>query len=190
MKNRRRIIVAFMLCAVMLLGIGYAAVTDALKIDGTAEINSGNVQSAFDANVYFSAAEVVGNAGGDQAWIDSVDNDIANFKSVNLAEQGNTAVFKFTIKNDSDLEVSVAPVLNYSGSEEAQTLAKKYFDVYSDWKNQETGVVATKTIAPGEEITYTVTVKLKETPALGDGGLLSSSFIINLTVTSVESMSY
>ena len=183
MKNRRTIIVAFMLCAIMLLGVGYAAVTSALEINGSAEINAGNVQTAFDNNVFFSDATADTN--GDVAYVDSQDNDIANFKSLNLAEQGNTAKFTFTIQNDSDLEVSVMPVLSYSGTPEIQEQAKKYFDVYSDWKVGD--VVIPKTIPAKGNVTYTVTVQLKQTPPLAENTLLSGSFNILLTATSVQS---
>ncbi|MBR2849805.1 MAG: hypothetical protein IKB84_02070 [Clostridia bacterium] len=189
MKNRRNIVIAFMLCAVMLLGVGYAAVSDALDINGTAEINAGNVQSAFDANVYFSGAVANNHTTGnnpDKAWISAEDNDVADFGSYNLSKVGDFSTFTFTIKNASDLKVSVMPVLTYSGSTEAQALSAEYFDVYSDWKVGDT--VQPREIAAGGEITYTVTVKLKKTPALAAGGLLSSSFNIKLTATTVESM--
>jgi hypothetical protein len=78
------------------------------------------------------------------------------------------------------------PVLTYSGDATAQALAAEYFDVYSDWKVD--GAVKSRKIAAGGEETYTVTVQLKKTPALAKGGLLSSSFNIKLTATSVESM--
>ena len=187
MKNRRTIIVAFMLCAVMLLGIGYAALNDALKIDGVAQITQGNVQSAFDLNVFFSDA--VANQAGDDAYVDSRDNDIANFKCLNLAKQGDKATFTFTIKNASDLDASVTPVLTYAGDATAQALAEEYFNVYSDWKNQETGVVATKILNAGEVLTYTVTVELKKTPALTEGSLINANFIINLSVQTTETES-
>lgn len=189
MKNRRKIVIAFMLCAVMLLGVGYAAVSDALDIIGTADINSGNVQSAFDANVYFSGAVAnTHNTGAtpDKAWVSVEDNDIAQFGSYNLAQEGDISTFTFTIKNSSDLEVSVTPVLTYSGDANAQAIAQEYFDVYSDWKIN--GTVQPRNIAAGGEETYTVTVKLKKTPALADGSLLSSTFNIKLTATTVESM--
>ena len=190
MKNRRIIVIAFMLCAVMLLGVGYAAVSDALDISGTAEINSGNVQSAFDTNVRFSAAVANNYTAGtnpDKAWVSSEDDDLAHFASYNLAEVGNLTTFTFTILNESDLEVSVMPVLTYAGDAAAQATAQEYFDVYSDWKVD--GEVKPKTIAAGGEETYTVTIKLKKTPALADGSLLSSTFNIKLTATSVESIS-
>lgn len=189
MKNRRKIVVAFMLCAVILLGVGYAAVSDALDISGTAEINSGNVQSAFDTNVYFSAAVANNYTTGnnpDKAWVSSEDDDLAHFASYNLAEVGNFTTFTFTVRNDSDLDVSVMPILTYAGDANAQATAQEYFDVYSDWKVN--GSVQPKTIAAGAEETYTVTVKLKKTPALAEGSLLSSTFNIKLTATSVESM--
>lgn len=189
MKNRRKIVIAFMLCAVMLLGVGYAAVSDALDISGTAEINSGNVQSAFDTKVHFSAAVAnTYNTGTnpDKAWVSTEDDDLAHFASYNLAEIGNFTTFTFTIQNDSDLTVSVMPVLTYAGDEAAQATAKEYFDVYSDWKVD--GEVKPKEIEAGKSETYTVTVKLKKTPALAKGSLLSSTFNIKLEAKSVESM--
>ena len=38
MKNRKRVIVAFMLVACMLLGVGYAAITTHLNIQGGVEV--------------------------------------------------------------------------------------------------------------------------------------------------------
>ena len=59
MKNRKTVVVAFMLCAVMLLGVGYAALSDVLDIQGTAQVTQGNAQNAFDGDVYFSAVSLV-----------------------------------------------------------------------------------------------------------------------------------
>ena len=54
MKKRRIAIVAFLLCAVMAIGIGYAATTGALNIVGTM------VATEEDYKVVISAAEVYG----------------------------------------------------------------------------------------------------------------------------------
>ena len=54
MKNRRTVVVAFLLVAVMLLGIGYASLTDTLTIIGNAHIDLDTTNKTFDEKVYFS----------------------------------------------------------------------------------------------------------------------------------------
>ena len=56
MKNRKSIVVAFLLVAVMLLGVGYAALTDILDITGSADINQSAAEEAFNEDVYFTGA--------------------------------------------------------------------------------------------------------------------------------------
>ena len=46
MKNRRNVVVAFLVCAVMLLGVGYAALTDTLTIAGQANVGTGKAEEA------------------------------------------------------------------------------------------------------------------------------------------------
>ena len=56
MKNRKTVVVAFLLCAVLLLGVGYAALSDTLDITGSADVNQSAAEEAFNEDVYFSAA--------------------------------------------------------------------------------------------------------------------------------------
>jgi hypothetical protein len=53
MKNRRIVIVAFMLVAVLCLGVGYAAVSDTLTATGKISVNETALTETFDADVYF-----------------------------------------------------------------------------------------------------------------------------------------
>ena len=62
MKNRRITLAAFLLIAVLVMGIGFAAVTDNLEINGEASANTTEATKDFDADVYFSAAEKVASA--------------------------------------------------------------------------------------------------------------------------------
>jgi hypothetical protein len=56
MKNRKTVVMAFLLVAVMLLSVGYAALTDVLDITGSADVNQSAAEEAFNEDIYFSAA--------------------------------------------------------------------------------------------------------------------------------------
>lgn len=57
MKNRRSTILAFLLCATLVLGIGYAALSDTLTIGGSATFNpSGFVNDKVESAIKFTAA--------------------------------------------------------------------------------------------------------------------------------------
>ena len=77
MKNRKSVIVAFLLVAVMLLGVGYAALTDVLDITGTADVNQSAAEESFNEDIFFSAA--VANESGNTASVNADNNDKASF---------------------------------------------------------------------------------------------------------------
>jgi hypothetical protein len=54
--KRSKIIMAFLLCACLIVGVGYAAVVDVMDITGTAEFN---MDDSMDSNVYFSEAYAI-----------------------------------------------------------------------------------------------------------------------------------
>ena len=57
MKNRRSTILAFLLCATLVLGIGYAALTDTLTVGGSATFNpSGFVADKVETAIKFTEA--------------------------------------------------------------------------------------------------------------------------------------
>ena len=162
MKNRKRVVVAFLLVAVMLMSVGYAALTDVLDITGSADVNKSAAEDAYNADIYFTAA--VANQTGNTASVNSDNNDKASFTANTLQGAGDTATFTFTITNDGDLDAIVTPSISSNTNE-------TYFSVSSDWNGQP------KTLAAGQTLTYTVTVTLKETPT----DTISGSFIIELT---------
>lgn len=170
MKNRRRIIVAFMLCAVMLLGIGYAALTDTLDITGSADVNQSAAEEAFNEDIYFSAA--VANETGNTASVNADNNDKASFTAKTLKGAGDQVTFTFTIKNDGDVAANVTPAFNAT----LGNTNSEYFDIESDWDG------ATKLLGAGQELTYTLTVTLKKTPT----ATIAGSFLVELTAVSVD----
>ena len=167
MKNRKFVVAAFLLVAVMLLGVGYAALTDVLDITGSADVNQSAAEEAFNEDIYFTAA--VANEAGNTASINSDNNDKASFTANTLKGKGDKATFTYTIINNGDVDAVVTPSISSNTNE-------TYFKVYSDWNGQPQDLDA------GDTVTYTVTIELIETPT----ETISGSCIIELTAVSVD----
>ena len=170
MKNRRNVVVAFLVVAVMLLGIGYAALTDTLDITGSADVNQSAAEEAFNEDIYFSAA--VANDEGNTASVNADNNDKASFTAATLKGKGDKVSFTFTIKNNGDVDANVTPKLNAS----LGNTNPEYFSIISDWNGE------AKVLAAHSEITYTLTVELLKTPT----ETISGSFLVELTAVSVD----
>ena len=170
MKNRRNVVIAFMIVAVMLLGIGYAALSDTLDITGSADVNQSAAEEAFNEDIFFSAA--VANETGNTASVNADNNDKASFTANTLKGKGDKVTFTFTITNDGDVAADVTPKLNAT----LGNTNTEYFSITSDWGG------AAKTLDAHSEITYTVTVELLKTPT----ETISGSFLIELVAVSVD----
>ena len=170
MKNRRNVVVAFMLVAVMLLGVGYAALTDTLDINGTVDVNQSAAEEAFNEDIFFSAA--VANEAGNTASVNADNNDKASFTINTFKGKDDVATFTFTIKNNGDVDANVTPKLNAS----LGNTNPEYFSIESDWDG------ATKTLEAGGELTYTLTVTMLKTPT----ETISGSFLVELVAVSVD----
>ncbi len=167
MKNRKTVVVAFLLVAAMLLGVGYAALTDVLDITGSADVNRSAAEEAYNEDIHFTAA--VANEAGNTASVNADNNDKASFTANTLKGKGDKATFTFTITNAGDLSAKVTPSISSNTNE-------TYFKITSDWAG------ATKDLNAGGDLNYTVTVELLETPT----DTISGSFIIELTATTVD----
>ena len=165
MKNRRNLIVAFLLCACLIVGIGYAALTDTLDITGSADVNQSAAEEAFNEDIYFSAA--VANETGNTASVNRDNNDKASFTANTLKGKDDTVTFTFTIKNAGDVDALVTPKLNAS----LGNTNPEYFTIESDWNG------AAQTVAANSEKTYTVTVTLIKTPT----ETIAGSFLVEFT---------
>ena len=176
MKNRKVIVTAFLLIAVMILGVGYAAVSDTLNFSGDAMISDGQVQHEFDADIKITAVSE-----DNATWIDYApstveiertndlivniidgagDNiqDQADFQIYNLTDAGETQVIWFKVENASAHEADL------SGTMITETGTGDYFDseytVYSADGTTET----TKLPASGTVLVKLV-ITLKNTPS-------------------------
>lgn len=174
MKQRRIVITSFLLCAVLIMGVGFAALTDLLQITGDAMIDVSQAELDLDSKVYFSAAVANTNPTNetgdykDTANISGTNNDQATCSVKSLRGKDGSATFTFTIKNASDVKVYITPSL--SGT---STLNAEYFTLESDWNG------ATKELAGGAEISYTITVACIKTPT----ETINSGFMIELNVS-------
>ncbi len=178
MKNRKTVVVAFLLVAVMLLGIGYAALTDTLTIIGNAHIDVDTANKTFDEKIYFSAAEATSTTGsGTTADIASFNADDATFTANKLATVGEKSIFTFTITNDSNVDavISIADT-KLSGSENPSNSNPQKFTVEYSYPQ---GMNIAK---QGGTITVVVTVTVKEPVT----SATSATFGIELTATSVD----
>lgn len=170
MKKRRTFIISLLLVAALALGIGYAALSDVLDIQGTAEISAGIAEEAFNQDVYFSAV-VPGK--GITASINQDNNDKATFTATGFTQVGDIVSVTYTIKNDSEhYAANVTPKLLQNSNEE-------YFKITSDWAS------TTKTIDANNEKTITIYVELVKLPTASEG-LTTASFNIELTAVTAE----
>ena len=177
MKNRKFVVVAFLVLAAMLLGVGYAALTDTLTIIGNAHIDIDVANKTFDERIYFSASEATSSTGtGTTADVVSHTADDATFTANKLATVGEKSVFTFTIKNDSNVDAVISVnTTKLSGAENPSNSNTDKFTVEYAYPD---GMNVTQS---GGEITVVVTVTVKEPVTTAT----SATFGIELTATSV-----
>lgn len=97
MKTKRTAVVAFLLCAIMAIGIGFAAISKNLEINGNANIG-------MDATG-FSVAFVQDDCETDDNLVSTIvvaeDKTVATFTVNGLKKAGQKVTGTFTIKNTS-----------------------------------------------------------------------------------------
>lgn len=190
MKKRRFGIVAFMCVAILCLGIGFAALTDDLFIDGTLNWSAEAAQKEFNQNVYFSAAAVdssstITDTTKVTTAIAADKNSDANDKvTINVAADaftvvGQKAVIVATIKNDSNLEAAIA----VNTAEGSLTSLPEAGDAFAVTYVINDATIAAKTGETASTGTVTITIELKKIP---DGAINNAAFAIELVATSVN----
>ena len=166
MKQRKTVIVAFLLAAVLLLGVGYAALSDTLTIDGSAGVSYDDASEAFDEDIYFS--KVISGTGCTAEINSDPDTGTITVTDGALKEVGDEVIATYTIKSDSDLDVKIPiPTINNDDSE--------YFEVKTSW-------AVDQTLTAGGTLDVTVTIKLIKTSDRDR----DMNFDVNFTATSIE----
>lgn len=191
MKNRKRVVVAFLLVAVLCLGIGYAALTDTLTISGTVSVggdNSNNAPAAqeWDEDIYFvdissidysktHATDADKNA---SATIDTSDKDniTVSVPVKNLFVKGDYITFTTKIQNDN---ADYAANVSVDSISIADNDSHDFFNV--ELLNVSgTSLSSLSVPAEGKSDAITVKISLKKTPA---EDISNVNFVITLTAT-------
>ena len=163
MRRTSKIILVTIIATSILLGLGYAAISNiTLTVSGTAAASA--VQSNFDVG-FASVTEV-----SDYTYVTaSVDSNISATINVSgLTQSGQTASATYEIKNNSsDLSTDLSVSTSNSNTE--------YFTISSR--------LANTSLKAGESTTVTVTVELTKTPIGED---VSSRIEVVLTAMPVE----
>ena len=178
MKNRKRIVVAFMLVAVMLMGVGYAAVTNVLDIQGSVSVSATDAEKEFNEDIYFSGVlnsgalvqSIDASAGlGYTANINTNNNDKAQFTVTGITTSGDDAVITYRIQNDSD-HVATVSLKTITNTNDAHFSFDYYFG---------SPEVKEATITAGGYVDVTVKVELIAQLTAAS----SASFVVELNVT-------
>ena len=192
MKKRRLTIIAFLLCATLLMGIGYAAVSTTLNISGRAIFSPQNVvesevasaikfkaDSAAALNDYCTSATISGDDTATIAVVINSEDDV-------IPTEGYTAKATYTVEytatnanaHYSDVELGYQwTVLNVSG----QTVEGWTVKVTPTYPDGKTTLGVGETMDLLVEVTYAV-------PANGEAPTANVEGTVNivLTYTTVE----
>ncbi|MBR2342877.1 MAG: hypothetical protein IKA64_01325 [Clostridia bacterium] len=200
MKNRKIVVVALLLVAVLTLGMGYAALNDYLTIGGFAEISATGAETGFDEKVYFlndapnSPTVVQGSTTGsfvDTATI-SDDPDIARFSVNSINSSGDKVVLMYTIKNDSDHNAKIYIASTKTGGSTQNPYASSdMFSVTYATNEDGTGVIGNTVeqgvpIAKGATVNVYVIVTLKEGKTPPTSGTVTADFTCEITAETID----
>lgn len=160
MKTKRTAIVAFLLCAIMAIGIGFASMATELKVTGKATV--GEYVEGF--NVEFTEASGTGAS--------IIDKKLARVVVDGLDMPGESVTATFTIKNNSATyaaELGTPSVLFVD--DQATKDVKGHLNIQASYNKTELGI--------GDEAILTVTITL--TSVVNDAGVADFNIIFNAT---------
>ena len=178
MKKRRNLIVALLLIATMVVGIGYAALSRDLVIEGSADLGA-----ATKLDVQFVGHEVTSAQTfekGTDKTVATADHDTltASYEITGLKTKNDTVTMTFTVQNMSDALANLTGVIDNDGTLTPAGTVTEYFDrtvtITHDaktisWTNAadapDDATVKTEGIVlePTETATVVITVTLKQT---------------------------
>ena len=191
MRNRKVIVTAFLLVAVMLLGVGYAAVSDTLNFGGDATISGDQAQHEFDVDVKITAVsedmadwEDYSSAGAEinrenDFVVDimgSGDNqqDVVDFQIFSLSNAGQYKEFWFKVENESAHDATLIP------SDITENGTHDYFEASYEIYTAD-GSATTRVLPANGEVLVKVIISVKATPTeLYQGNF---SFVITAEAT-------
>ena len=152
MSKTKKIVTVFVVVAILLVGVGYAAIANiTLNISGSASANpdDANFSVKFDKTV----TPTHENSKGSVVATIGEDDKTAKITVTGLTAKNDTVSATYTVKNYSpDLTAKLSATVEQSNS--------GYFEV--------TPTIETQTLTAGKSTTIKVTVKLLKTPVTQD----------------------
>ena len=187
MKNRRIAIASFLVVAILVMGIGFAAITGTLNIAGTAKYqNSGEIKSDVHTAVKFKSATGVQNC---TATITDTLGDAANM-SVTFIDQTTEpetfyAIAEYVIMyGEGENTDNLAPVMFEDYGADDITNNNADFGLSVKWLDEEDNEIAditTYELEFGHTVTLEVTVSYTSTDSQGTNA--TGGFNISLPYT-------
>lgn len=192
MKKRRLAIVAFLLSAILVIGIGYAAVTGTLNITGTAYFHgTGTSGTAINAAVKFTEdIEIDPNNDGvvtasitDQTSFLAADMNVTFNDAVGAAGEDFVATVTFTIEyDDTGAAADMLKDVKFANPNDLANMTSAQgstaFDI--DVAFEGAAPDGTYTLAAGQTVKVTVTVTYTN-PAQVATGTVSAAISVPLT---------
>lgn len=176
MRIKRTAIVSFLICAIMAIGIGFAAISKNVEITGTANLglDASNFKIELVQNEC-SANEKVGAEAAGEIKVSTADASQATFVVSGLKNAGDKVTGTFTVTNASTQDYTA--VLSAPRIQMGSVTENHYVSHISVTT---TGPQET-TLARGESTTFTVTVEL--TSVINDNSA-QVSFMVLMGATS------
>ena len=174
MKKRRTLIISLLLVAALALGVGYAALSSTLQVNGNIENDPANVNVVFSSSTLAASSptesritdiERVSSAG-------TTGTAVISLQAAGLKEVGDSVTFTLTIENKGNLTVTVEELIPTE-----EFICDYYTLDIASWADDvqlapggtttATVVVAVKTLTDTQEI-HDFSLKAVATP-LNDG---------------------
>ena len=178
MKNRKTVVTAFVLVAVMLMAVGFAALSDDLSISGDVNLTHGAAQDEVAKDVYFEKVANEENCSAVISASDATSDTIVvkiNDDTTAMAVAGDEASFTATVKNDNNVMVYLT----------FQHTASEYFEMCVVDSNgfHTTGADGSITVA-ADGGTTDISVKIEMLKNVPDTGLtVNGDFFITVTAS-------
>ena len=154
MKNRRIVVVAIMLVAVLCLGVGYAALNDTITATGTVNVNA----TGFDLQWEEDDTSAITTTASDNTLTFTVD-------AAKLVNEGDSVTIKAKVKNAStqsfSAKITAVTVTNDSDFYSVAYNGIAVNDVIAENASQDVTITVTLDQMPAENITghtFTITI--------------------------------
>jgi len=180
MKKRNLAITAFVLCATLVMAIGFAALSGTLNITGTAYFHG----TAVTSSDILAAVKFTDATAGDNCTVSIKDSALAASMDVIFRDtEGQpgtftaTATYEITYQSATETDL---PDITFSVPQATITSAagSPGFNIATDWSTA-------KTLAHGQKITITVTVTYTQQDPI-ETGTVSATIAIPMPYVTVE----